>query len=41
MNKIFLNTIQEVEELKRKINSPYFTYRYLKMKQQYVVFYLD
>lgn len=40
MKRVFFKTIQEVESLKNKLNNPsQLTYRYLKMKQQYVVFY--
>ena len=39
MKKLFLNTIQEVENLKNLLHSNQISYRYLKMKRQYLFHY--
>ena len=36
MKKLFLNSIQEVENLKTLLHSNQISYRYLKMKGQYL-----
>ena len=36
MKKLFLNSIQEVENLKNLLHSNQISYRYLKMKRQYL-----
>jgi hypothetical protein len=36
MKRLFLNTIQEVENLKTLLHSNQISYRYLKMKRQYL-----
>ena len=36
MKNLFLNTIQEVENLKSLLHSNKITYKYLKMKKQYL-----
>jgi len=39
MKRLFLNTIQEVENLKTLLNSSRISFRYLKMKGQYLFTY--
>lgn len=39
MRQLFLNTIQEVENLKTLLKSNKISYRYLKMKGQYLFSY--
>lgn len=36
MKRLFLDTIQEVENLKTLLHSNQISYRYLKMKRQYL-----